>query len=40
MPETLIQGVLERILYENEETGFTVAKINEDRKNLPLLSES
>ena len=32
MPETLIQGVLERIIYENEETGFTVAKIKEDRK--------
>jgi exodeoxyribonuclease V alpha subunit len=32
MPETLIQGVLERIIYENEETGFTVAKIKEDKK--------
>lgn len=27
MPETLIQGVLERTLYENEKTEFTVANI-------------
>jgi len=32
MPETPIQGILERILYGNEETGFTVAKIKEDRR--------
>lgn len=32
MQETLIRGVLERIIYENEETGFIVAKIKEERK--------
>ena len=32
IPEFKIQGVLERIIFHNEETGFTVAKIKEERK--------
>ncbi|MGE5444604.1 MAG: hypothetical protein ACM3SR_08395 [Ignavibacteriales bacterium] len=32
MPEIKIQGVLERIIFHNEETSFTVAKIKEERK--------
>jgi exodeoxyribonuclease V alpha subunit len=32
MPEVKIQGVLERIIFRNEETSFTVAKIKEERK--------
>ncbi|GIW46901.1 MAG: hypothetical protein KatS3mg078_0778 [Deltaproteobacteria bacterium] len=32
MQATQIKGILERIIYENEETGFIVAKIKEDGK--------
>jgi len=32
MQATKIKGILERIIYENEETGFIVAKIKEDGK--------
>jgi exodeoxyribonuclease V alpha subunit len=37
-PETVLEAVLERVTYANEETGYTIARVAVDRSGTDLLT--